>query len=265
MERSDLMDLEATRDLEEQSLPMQEPAIEATCMLFTPEEVEDDRTMNIQEIIKSCLKDAKRNNTRYAIKALSQLIAVSEYVNLRAQYKKTKTCKWPCLSASIAIARRMGKGPYFACQIRHNELYLLRHRQLPPPKAFIWHGHQTLLDNESILHNVRTYLASQALGTITPLTFCQHVNNVILPALGIEATITKLTAQRWLRLKLGYKCKEAKKGVYMDGHERPDVIKEREEFIGKIFNKFEWYIGHVHCPEHQMSDYCMLIKIDGIL
>lgn len=159
----------------------------------------------------------------------------------------------------------MGRGPYFACQIRHNELYLLRHHQLPPPKDFTQHGHQSLLDNETVLHDVCTYLTSQALGTVTPLVFCQHVNNVILPAIGIKATICKSTAQQWLRFKLGYQCRESKKGVYMDGHERPDVIKEREEFIKKIFKDFEPYVGCVHCSKHHISDYCMLIKFNGIL
>ncbi len=87
---------------------------------------------------------------------------------------------------------------------------------------------------------MRTYLASQALGTVSPWTFCQHVNTAILPALEINTTITESTVQRWLRQKLGYQCKESKKGVYVDGHECPDVIKEREELIDQIFNRFEW-------------------------
>jgi hypothetical protein len=265
MEEADLMNPDATQDSELQSLPTQESIIESTSSLFIPEEVKDNETIDIKAIITSCLKDAKQNNTRYSIKSLSQLVAVSEYIDLCACYKAKNGCKRPCLSASMAIARRMGKGPYFARQIQHNELYLLRHRQLPPPKMFIQHGHHTLLDNKSVMHNVHTYLVSQALGAVTPWTFCQHVNHVILPALGIEATITELTAQRWLRLKLGYKCKEARKGIYMDGHERPDVVKEREEFIKQIFDKFEPYIGCVYCSEHQMSDYRMLIKSDGIL
>ena len=136
----------------------------------------------------------------------------------------------------------MGKGPYFACQIRHNELHLLWHRRLPPPKSYTWHGHHTLLDNESVLHNVCTYLASRDLGTVTPRIFCHHVNVTILPALGIDATITESTAQQWLRNKLGYQCKEARKGVYIDGHEHPDVIKEREGFLDQILDVFEWCV-----------------------
>jgi hypothetical protein len=240
-----------TRDSEQRSLPSQGPAIKCTRALFTPEGVEDDdlEPIDIMQIIGSCLKDVKNNNPKCTIKSLSQLVAVSEYVKLRAQYQKIKSCKWPCLSTSIAIACRMGKGPYFACQIRHNEAYLLQHRGLPPRKSYTRHGHHTLLDNESVLHDVRTYLASQNLGTVAPRTFCHHVNTTILPALDIKATITESTAQRWLRLKLGYECKESKKGMYVDGHERPDVIKEREVFIGQIFDRYERCAGRVHCPD----------------
>ena len=48
---------------------------------------------------------------------ITQLIAVSEYINLHAWYKKHKGCKWPNLNASIAVASQMGKGAYFAHQI----------------------------------------------------------------------------------------------------------------------------------------------------
>lgn len=238
MQEVEIADPMVTVDSEEQSLPSQGPVIESADTPFTPDEIEDNAN-DLETIIASCIKDMKRCNTRHAIKSLTHLVAVSEYVKLRARYRNTKACQQPCLSASLAIARRMGKGPYFARQIRHNELYLLRNCQLPPPRSYTRHGHHTLLDNESLLHNVRAYLASQDLGTVTPRTFSQHVNTVILPALGINATITESTAQRWLRLKLGYACKEARKGLYVDGHERPDVIKEREAFLDRIFKDFE--------------------------
>jgi len=133
----------------------------------------------------------------------------------------------------------MGKGPYFARQIRQLELYLKRYQHLPPPKKFTKHAHHMLLNNECILHDVRAYLAAQALGTVTPRAMSQHINEVILPALRIEGAISESTAQRWLRFKLGYQCKESKKGLYVDGHERPDVIKERSDFIEQISNKYE--------------------------
>jgi hypothetical protein len=60
------------------------------------------------------------------------------------------------------------------------------------------------------------------------------VNDVILPALGLQGTIVESTAWRWLKFRLGYQCKEAKHGIYIDGHEHPDVIKERKEFLKEL-------------------------------
>ena len=198
------------------------------------------------EIIHSCLKEIKplmQHNYGRAMKMLTQLIAVSKYVALHTDYKSGKKCKQPCLKASISIARQMGKGIYFARQIRYHELYLLKHHCLPPHKEYTRHGQYSLLDNEAILHDVRVYLAAQSLGSVTPLTLCHHVNQVILPALGIQAAISESTAQRWLKLRLGYQCKEAKKGLYIDGHEHPDVIKEREGFI-EMINKYKQYVAY---------------------
>jgi hypothetical protein len=73
---------------------------------------------------------------------------------------------------------------------------------------------------------------------------CHHINNIILPALGIQGTIVESTAQRWLKFKLGYESKEGKKGMYIDGHKRPDVIKEREAFL-EILGGYGQYVGHV--------------------
>ena len=122
-----------------------------------------------------------------------------------------------------------------------------------------------LLDNECILHDVHAYLAAQALGTITPHTMSQHVNEVILPALQIKGMVLESTAQHWLRFKLGYQCKELKKGLYVDGHEHPDVIKERNDFIEQISNRYERYVGCVQCSKPQRLIVKCVGQFDGKL
>jgi hypothetical protein len=42
-----------------------------------------------------------------------------------------------------------------------------------------------------------------------------------------------VTVKKWMH-KLGYEMKRYKKGVYIDGHEREDVVKYREEFLEKV-------------------------------
>jgi predicted GTPase len=63
-----------------------------------------------------------------------------------------------------------------------------------------------------------------------------QVNKVIIPAIGLslgKSSISEQCARRWLH-KLGYNMAEVKKGVYVDGHERPDVVQYRKKFLDQI-------------------------------
>jgi len=167
---------------------------------------------------------------------LTQLTAVSEYVKFQASYVMNNKCKRLHINASIAIAQPMGRGLYFACQIGENEKCLLCHHHLSLSEAGRKGGLATLLDNEDILHTVRVYLTMQKLGTITPFLLCKHINSVILPALELtekKATICEWTTINWL-CKLGYQCKDVRKGIYIDGHECPDMIETQTKFLEKM-------------------------------
>jgi hypothetical protein len=102
-------------------------------------------------------------------------------------------------------------------------------------KANLKHSQYTLLDNENVIHAVRNYLAAQQLGTITPFLFCRHVNEVILLALALtgKTSISERTAIQWLK-KLGYTCKDVRKGMYHDGHEWPDVVDAQKKFLAQM-------------------------------
>ena len=221
-------------------------------------DVEEHATeLNIFEIVESRLLDVKKLKMPAAqrIKVVMQLTAVTQYVQLQDRFRDNPNCTRPCLNASLVIARRMGKkdGAYFARQIRHNEIYLLRHRRLPVSKKGAKNGQYTLLDNEAIIHSVRRYLAAQNLGTITPKELCRHVNLVILPSLDLSeknGSICERTAVNWLK-KLGYVCKDVKKGVYHDGHKRPDVVAARKKFLDEL-QKYDQYVIFPCLPVHYL-------------
>jgi hypothetical protein len=205
---------------------------------FDEEDEASGSPVDVLDIIKLRLKEVKKFRTPCAFKAFTELTAVMQYVKLRERYKRNNHCSRPCMSASLAIARRCGKidGTYFARQIRANEAHLLKHGRLPQSNKIGLHGHLTLLDNESVILGVRKYLAAQTLGSITTKAFCQQINEVIIPALGFtgkEAIISERTARNWLR-KLGYSCVEVRKGLYHDGHERPDVVEARKKFLDEM-------------------------------
>jgi len=47
------------------------------------------------------------------------------------------------------------------------------------------------------------------------------------------------TARRWLA-RLGFHWTDVRKGVYIDGHERPDVVQERVRFLEELEG-----LGHI--------------------
>lgn len=59
---------------------------------------------------------------------------------------------------------------------------------------------------------------------------------MIIPSIGLDLGgqfIGEKCAERWL-YKLGYSMTEVKKGVYVDGHERKDVIEYRKRFLKEV-------------------------------
>ncbi|ETV79110.1 hypothetical protein H257_07846 [Aphanomyces astaci] len=65
----------------------------------------------------------------------------------------------------------------------------------------------------------------------SPRTFRLHLNDVILPELtgAVKSAVSEATARRWM-IHAGYKYGSWKKDVYIDGHERDDVVEYRKSF-----------------------------------
>lgn len=67
----------------------------------------------------------------------------------------------------------------------------------------------------------------------TAYSFCEWVNNDLLPASHLPpqypCLISVSTSIRWLR-HLGFKPQSHKNGVYIDGHEREEIVKHLEFF-----------------------------------
>ena len=107
------------------------------------------------------------------------------------------------------------------------------------------------------------YLAAQKLGTITLQFLCKEVNEVILPTLGLtekKASICEHTAVNWLK-KLGYECKDVRKGIYIDGHKRPDVVEYRAKFLAKM-EEYQRCVRCLYLLTHGLID---LFQINGNL
>ncbi|KAJ6560989.1 hypothetical protein B0H10DRAFT_2240174 [Mycena sp. CBHHK59/15] len=151
----------------------------------------------------------------------------------KAQMRKLIPKIKPALDASKKVATAVGKGPAFARRLWALAVHLAATGELPESKQAQGAFHVTLLKNPEILAAVRIW-ASGALdfneggfeGRIKPVKLKHYVNDFLLPSLGIEDTISESTAVRWFK-KLGFTLSRWKKGVYVDGHEREDVVESR--------------------------------------
>ncbi|KAJ3538746.1 hypothetical protein NMY22_g5037 [Coprinellus aureogranulatus] len=180
---------------------------------------------------------AARRHKSYS--ALMKLEAVKHYLELKAKYRRMPAIRNPCTRASLCVAKAVGKGAAFARKVRELALYIDRFHTLPPSNAGKHHAHPSLLNDERVFHAVRRFLAATAAGEITPHKLAKQVNEVIIPNIGLNLNGQKISergAIRWL-VKLGYSLKEAKKGVFIDGHERHDVVENRDELLKEVEKK----------------------------
>ena len=63
-----------------------------------------------------------------------------------------------------------------------------------------------------------------------PAKLRKYINEYVLPECRLEGSVCERTAARWLN-KLGFRICHVRKGVYVDGHEREDVIAARKKYI----------------------------------
>ena len=79
---------------------------------------------------------------------------------------------------------------------------------------------------------------SKGTPNMTAKLFCEWVNNHLLPVVvpyhpQVPEQISTRTATRWLHI-LGFQPSSTHKGVYLDGHEREDVVQYRKLYLRKL-------------------------------
>ena len=96
----------------------------------------------------------------------------------------------------------------------------------------------TLMTNEDMCERARVYVRENAAPrgrpNLTASAFCQWVNNELLPNSVLEPgyprRVSVETARKWLH-ELRFEILQQSKGVFIDGHEHPDVVESRVKFL----------------------------------
>lgn len=129
----------------------------------TNDDEEEDQRPVVGIIVGRLMEEATKH---HAFASLFKLQAVKRYLEIYEKYKNIPLIKNPRGRASTAVAVSVGKGPFFAKQIRRLTIYIDRFHSLPPMGAGKHHAHPSLLNDERILHAVRRYLTVTELGEV---------------------------------------------------------------------------------------------------
>ena len=185
--------------------------------------------MRLEEVNQQCLikKSSKINVLVYDY---LRLLSISRFIQLLLDGKGK-------MDASIQIAKTVwNKGDYMARCIRMWGDYYIQSGEL-----FSYHqGKHTkiagLLHDKDFAEGCREWLQKQPPELRSPGALKMYIEEILLPKMMgcTKDTISEKTCQTYMRM-LGYKYNERKKGVYYDGHERPDVVAYRKEWVKRMF------------------------------
>ena len=96
--------------------------------------------------------------------------------------------------------------------------------------------------NEKAQNFVRANAAVKGKPHLTVVTFCKWINKALLTNSTLEPgyprNLSSETARKWLH-HLGFEVLTIRKGIFIDGHERDDVVEARKLFLRKMTKLFK--------------------------
>ncbi|KDQ07621.1 hypothetical protein BOTBODRAFT_119805 [Botryobasidium botryosum FD-172 SS1] len=137
------------------------------------------------------------------------------------------------MAASLRAAHAYEAGPWLASRLRRWARDFILDRSKLPLSTY-GKGSRSLLADEEFRQEL--FLHLQEVGKYV---CAQDVVNYVARDdvkewLGLTQGITLATAQRWMKV-LGYRWGRTPTGQYVDGHERDDVVKYRQEVFLPVF------------------------------
>ena len=173
---------------------------------------------------------SKAKNLDLTLRA--RISAMTAVLNL---YLDAGSC-YTWTNASLVVAKARGQGFMHACNLRKWILDFIRHERLPFHRYS--QSRWTVLEDEDILQSLQLQLGERAKsGYIKVADVVEIVSSpemqVNLRWVGVcKSTITERTACNWLK-KLNWRYEQKKNGMYIDGHEREDVVQYRRAFVAR--------------------------------
>ena len=184
----------------------------------------------LREAKEQLTKEAKKSDldviVRGRVAAMIGLLNIYADENLGYTWRK----------ASEVMAKAQGRGMNLARHIREWVLGFLKWRDLPLHQLN-W-KRWTILDDEDIAEEIKARMMEKVKGgflkaeDVVEIVASQEIQAIFAQKGITKVSISVKTALRWLE-KLGWTYGKLKNGMYLDGHERLDVVEYREHFVGR--------------------------------
>jgi hypothetical protein len=212
------------KDLQQEFILEHRDTSQGTSVLGSTLQLLSDRS-KIREASMQLTKETKKEKLDVIVRA--RIAAVIGLLNLFAD----ETLNLPWKKASLIVAKSQRRGMNRARRIREWAVAYLRWRDLPLHQMDRKRG--TILDDEDIAEEIKAQMRKK--GNLKASDVVEIVASPEMQAIFAQkglrkASISVKTALRWLD-KLGWTYGTLKNGMYLDGHEREDVVEYRRSFV----------------------------------
>ena len=137
-------------------------------------------------------------------------------------------------NASLISSKAQGHGISHARRIREWILRYLRHEVLP--LHCLGQAKWTAFEDEDIAREIKLRLTEKVkgpymkAGDVVDVIASPEIQAILRQKGICKPSITERTARRWLA-GLGWRYGKMQSGMYIDGHEREDVVEYRQQFV----------------------------------
>ncbi len=143
--------------------------------------------------------------------------------------------KW--MAASLEMAMAFEKGPWFARRLREwTSAYIEEEKNLPFNVYGTWN--KSRIDDEDLKQEILAHLLGIGKYICAADISRYMARNEVRKRYRMKKGITERTARNWL-YRLGYRWTLEPSGQYVDGHERDDVVKYRQDVFLPRWMAFE--------------------------
>jgi hypothetical protein len=189
------------------------------------------------------IEEIVAKNSNFCRRILVQYITIQKCLACQIDgMRKVESAK----IAAAGLPKGSGYCSSIKCILNWTKVFL-ETEMLPVSEQGKHRKRASLLNDEDVSSRIREWLLLTSKVYRTPDKLCRWINESLLVEITgyVGHNVSERTVRRWMNT-VGYKYGIWKKGIFIDGHERADVVEYRKEFLFRMLSRFkfmQWWEG----------------------